>query len=94
MAVVAVERIPKGVVFLRSPFPAVVRFGGWSVDGQMRKARFLGPRDDMRAKPVESEPKLSGITHASRVVIPADGRHRGESLNITTLWRRNCSTGR
>ncbi|WP_330082917.1 DNA ligase D [Methylocystis iwaonis] len=76
----AADKIPKGVVLIETPFPAEVRFGGWTMDGQLRQARFLGVREDMTTKaPAQQEPpKLSRITHASRVVFPADGITKGE----------------
>ncbi len=82
----AADKIPKGAVLLETPFPAEVRFGGWTMDGQLRQARFLSVREDMKAKmPVKATtseqqepPKLSRITHASRVVFPADGVTKGE----------------
>jgi bifunctional non-homologous end joining protein LigD len=77
--VAAAERIPKGAVFLETPFRAEVRFGGWTMDGQMRQARFLGTREDRPAKSAEpAAPKLTRITHADRVVFPADGITKGE----------------
>jgi bifunctional non-homologous end joining protein LigD len=77
--VAAAERIPKGAVFLETPFRAEVRFGGWTMDGQMRQARFLGKREDRPVKAAEpAAPKLSRITHADRVVFPADGITKGE----------------
>ncbi|MEF3367503.1 DNA ligase D, partial [Methylocystis sp. 9N] len=42
----AAERLPKGAVYLATPFAAEVRFGGWTSDAQMRQARFLGHRED------------------------------------------------
>lgn len=79
-AVAAAELIPKGVVFIETPFPAEVRFGGWTMDGQMRQARFLGVREDVKAKAAASgeAPKLTRITHASRVVYPQDNVTKGE----------------
>ncbi|MEK4034068.1 DNA ligase D [Methylocystis sp. IM3] len=79
-AVAASELIPKGVVFIQAPFPAEVRFGGWTMDGQMRQARFLGVREDVKAKTAASAeaPKLARITHASRVVYPDDNITKGE----------------
>jgi bifunctional non-homologous end joining protein LigD len=76
----AASLIPKGVVFIATPFPAEVRFGGWTMDGQMRQARFLGVREDVTAKAAEPEKqlKLPRITHASRVVYPADKITKGE----------------
>jgi bifunctional non-homologous end joining protein LigD len=68
------------VVFIATPFPAEVRFGGWTMDGQMRQARFLGVREDVTAKAAEPEKQLKPprITHASRVVYPADKITKGE----------------
>ncbi len=79
-AVEASELIPKGVVFLENPFPAEVRFGGWTMDGQMRQARFLGVREDVKAEPgaPKEAPRLTRITHASRVVYPQDNVTKGE----------------
>jgi bifunctional non-homologous end joining protein LigD len=77
----AADKMPKGAVLIATPFPAEVRFGGWTMDGQLRQARFLGVREDMKAKSVAEQtqaPKLSRITHASRVVYPADGITKGE----------------
>ncbi len=77
----AADKIPKGSVLIDAPFPAEVRFGGWTMDGQLRQARFLGLREDVKAKPMDEQkqaPKLSRITHASRVVYPADGITKGE----------------
>ncbi|WP_442754289.1 DNA ligase D [Methylocystis sp. JAN1] len=77
----AADKMPKGLTLIETPFPAEVRFGGWTVDGQLRQARFLGVREDMKAKQVAEQtqaPKLSRITHASRVVYPADGITKGE----------------
>ncbi len=76
----AASLIPRGVVFIATPFPAEVRFGGWTMDGQMRQARFLGVREDVTAKAAEPEKqlKLPRITHASRVVYPADKITKGE----------------
>lgn len=80
-ALLSAERIPKGSVLLETPFPAEVRFGGWTTDGQMRQARFLGVREDRRVKAVAGKAEsreLPRITHASRVVYPADGITKGE----------------
>jgi bifunctional non-homologous end joining protein LigD len=76
----AAHKIPKGSILLEAPFPAEVRFGGWTMDGQLRQARFLGVREDMKAtiSGQKEPPKLSRITHASRVVFPADGITKGE----------------
>ncbi len=79
--VLAAESIPKGSVFLETPFPAEVRFGGWTMDGQMRQARFIGVREDLRAaqkQQGDEAPKLTRITHASRVVFPRDGITKGQ----------------
>lgn len=80
----AAQGIPKGSVFLEKPFPAEVRFGGWTMDGQMRQARFIGAREDLRAAQKQQEqksaeaPKPARVTHASRVVFPADGVTKGQ----------------
>jgi bifunctional non-homologous end joining protein LigD len=80
--IAAANLIPRGIVFLENPFPAEVRFGGWTMDGQMRQARFLGVREDVKPKAAASQskepPKLARITHASRVVFPEDGVTKGE----------------
>ncbi len=79
--VLAAESIPKGSVFLEAPFPAEVRFGGWTMDGQMRQARFIGVREDLRAAQKQKggeAPKLTRITHASRVVFPKDNVTKGQ----------------
>ncbi len=78
--VAAAGLIPKGVVFIQAPFAAEVRFGGWTMDGQMRQARFLGVREDMKAKPAApiEPPKMTRITHASRVVYTQDNVTKGE----------------
>jgi bifunctional non-homologous end joining protein LigD len=80
-ALLAADKIPKGAVLIEAPFPAEVRFGGWTMDGQLRQARFLGVREDVRVKHVSGQmeaSKLSRVTHASRVVYPADGITKGE----------------
>ncbi len=78
----AAEKIPKDAVILADPFAAEVRFGGWTMDGQMRQARFLGPRDDMTRKRTIAAPptaqSLAPVTHAARVVFPADGVTKGD----------------
>ncbi len=80
--VAVLDKAPKGAIFLAEPFPAEVRFGGWTMDGQMRQARFLGVREDMRkrAEPMAgaNPPKPARVTHADRVVFPADGVTKGE----------------
>ncbi|PPD44592.1 MAG: DNA ligase D [Methylocystis sp.] len=80
--IAALDKAPKGSVFLAKPFSAEVRFGGWTMDGQMRQARFLGVREDMRMKQQRAAPadppKPSRVTHADRVVFPADGITKGE----------------
>jgi bifunctional non-homologous end joining protein LigD len=83
-ALLAAQGVPKGSVFLEKPFPAEVRFGGWTMDGQMRQARFIGVREDLRAAQKQQEqksaeaPKPARVTHASRVVFPADGVTKGQ----------------
>lgn len=79
-ALAAAAHIPKGVIFLENPFPAEVRFGGWTMEGQMRQARFLGVREDVKASPAapKEAPKMTRVTHASRVVYPRDGVTKGE----------------
>ncbi|WP_457797212.1 DNA ligase D [Methylocystis sp. S23] len=77
----AADEIPKSSVWIATPFPAEVRFGGWTMDGQLRQARFLGVREDRKAKTVAKQtqaPKLPRVTHASRVVYPADGIAKGD----------------
>ncbi|MGJ0506109.1 MAG: DNA ligase D [Methylocystis sp.] len=77
----AANAIPRGAVFLEHPFPAEVRFGGWTMDGQMRQARFIGVREDLRAAQKQESaeaPKLTRVTHASRIVFPADGVTKGQ----------------
>ncbi|GLI93919.1 DNA ligase D [Methylocystis echinoides] len=79
--ILAADSIPKGVVYLEAPFPAEVRFGGWTMDGQMRQARFIGVREDVRAAPKQKSDaaqKFARVTHASRVVFPADGVTKGQ----------------
>ena len=50
----------------------------------MRQARFIGVREDLRAAQKQQEqksaeaPKLTRVTHASRVVFPADGVTKGQ----------------
>ena len=57
------------------------------MDGQMRQARFLGVREDVKAKPAASqEPaKMTRITHASRVVFPQANVTKGEIAAYQTM---------
>jgi len=91
--IAAASLMPKGVVFIEKPFPAEVRFGGWTMDGQMRQARFLGVREDVKAKAVQPQepPKLSRITHASRVVLSCGQHHQGRHRRL--LRRRRAAHG-
>ncbi len=79
----AADKLPKGAILIERPFRAEVRFGGWTMDGQMRQARFIGLREDLEAKapPAASgknPPKFTRITNANRVVFPEDGVTKGE----------------
>ncbi len=83
----AADRLPKGAVYLATPFAAEIRFGGWTSDAQMRQARFLGRREDAppprtldcAAAPQSCAPaRLAPITNADRIVFPADGVTKGD----------------
>jgi bifunctional non-homologous end joining protein LigD len=78
---------PRDLMFVKQPVRAEIRFGGWTGDGHLRQARFLALREDLpvteapskprRAAP-SGKPKLVTITHAERVVYPADNITKGE----------------
>jgi bifunctional non-homologous end joining protein LigD len=79
--------LPRGLQFVKQPIRAEVRFGGWTGDGHLRQARFLALREDLPvAKQTPPSPRASAqrkttpvtITHADRVVYPADGVTKGE----------------
>ncbi|MDE2577337.1 MAG: DNA ligase D [Hyphomicrobiales bacterium] len=81
------ELTPPKAVFLKQPLRVQTRFGGWTGDGQMRQARFLGLREDLpayatpaaRAKQKEAAmPKDALITHRERIVYTADGFTKGD----------------
>lgn len=85
----AADRLPKGAVYLATPFAAEIRFGGWTSDAQLRQARFLGRREDAppprtldcAAAPQCCAPapaRLAPITNADRIVFPADGVTKGD----------------
>ena len=83
---------PRGSMYLRTPLRAEVLFGGWTGGGQLRHARFLGLSDRQQAGAPKSaaakaapakrsaDPPVSAtpVTHASRVVYPADGITKGD----------------
>ncbi|ARN82418.1 DNA ligase D [Methylocystis bryophila] len=92
-AVSAAAKLPKDAIYLEKPFSAEARFGGWTGEGLMRQARFLGVRED-RARPRKSEPArnskaLTPVTHPDRVVYPADGITKGDiAAYYERIWRR------
>ena len=83
---------PRGTLFLKTPLRAEVLFGGWTGGGNLRHARFLGLSDrhpQRRAKTTTIKPepprkpaaKSAGetpVTHADRIVYPADGITKGD----------------
>ncbi len=70
---------PKDIRFIKQPLRAEIRFGGWTGERHLRQARFLALREDL---PVKIAPKATAkapaITHADRIVYPADGVTKGE----------------
>src|SRR6185295_5172194 len=44
----AIERAPRKAVWVRPVLRAEVKFHGWTADGQLRHARFLGWREDRK----------------------------------------------
>jgi bifunctional non-homologous end joining protein LigD len=83
---------PRGSVFLKTPLRAEVLFGGWTGGGNLRHARFLGlserqPQREAKTAKSKTEPAAKPatrpagetvVTHATRVVYPADGVTKGE----------------
>jgi bifunctional non-homologous end joining protein LigD len=47
-ALKAIERAPRKAVWVKPVLRAEVKFHGWTADGQLRHARFLGWREDRR----------------------------------------------
>jgi bifunctional non-homologous end joining protein LigD len=85
-------KLPKDAIYLERPFAAETRFGGWTGDGLLRHARFLGVRED-RARPKREASKrrdaLAPVTHADRVVYPADGITKGDvAAYYEKIWPR------
>ncbi len=82
----AAEKLPKSAIYLETPFAVQTRFGGWTMDGQMRQARFLGVREDIAPPLSAKRPRegksggvaLAAVTHAERVVFPDDGVTKGD----------------
>ncbi len=69
---------PKDIQFIKQPLRAEIRFGGWTGERQLRQARFLALREDLPVKTARPAPQASAITHADRIVYPADGVTKGE----------------
>ena len=82
--------VPAGLMFVKHPARAEIRFGGWTGTGHLRQARFLALREDLamspepEAKPAKPQPakakpqKAVAVTHAERVVYPDCGVTKGE----------------
>ncbi|HXT06033.1 MAG TPA: DNA ligase D [Roseiarcus sp.] len=74
---------PRDLKFVKQPLRAEIRFGGWTGDRLLRQARFLALREDL---PVNATPKPAApappraltITHAEKIVYPADDITKGE----------------
>ena len=76
--------VPSGLMFLKHPARAEVRFGGWTGSGHLRQARFLELREDLPVEPEAIPPKKENrptITHADRVVYPDCGVTKGEIVD-------------
>jgi bifunctional non-homologous end joining protein LigD len=78
---------PKDIKFIKQPLRAEIRFGGWTGDRILRQARFLALREDLPVKTAPKTPAKSAapspqrpvaITHADRIVYPADNVTKGE----------------
>jgi bifunctional non-homologous end joining protein LigD len=84
--------LPKDAIYLKTPFVAEARFGGWTGEGLLRHARFLGVREDRaRPKPTTARRRnvLAPVTHADRVVYPADGITKGDvAAYYEKIWPR------
>jgi len=86
------DKLPKDAVYLERPFAAEARFGGWTGEGILRHARFLGVREDRsRLKPDAARRRnvLPPITHPDRVVYPRDGITKGDvAAYYEKIWHR------
>ena len=85
-------KLPKDAVYLERPFAAEARFGGWTREGLLRHARFLGVREDrigVKPKAARRPNLLAPVTHADRVVYPADGITKGDvAAYYEKIWPR------
>jgi len=84
-------KLPKDAIYLEKPFAAEARFGGWTGEGLLRHARFLGLREDrVSLKPDARRRRvLAPVTHADRVVYPTDGITKGDvAAYYQKIWPR------
>ncbi len=86
----AAMKLPKDAIYLQRPFVAEARFGGWTGEGFMRHARFLGMREDgVRPKRASAKKVTPAVTHPERVVYPADGVTKGDiAAYYERIWSR------
>jgi bifunctional non-homologous end joining protein LigD len=79
-----VEKLPTGAIYIKRPFAAEIQFGGWTMEGQMRQARFISVQNDRptfprkaAAKPASGTPAKPStpwrITHPNRILFPETG---------------------
>jgi len=85
-------KAPRDAIYLQKPFTAEVCFGGWTGDGLLRHARFLGLREDRalpKPKAARSTSVWTTVTHADRVVFPQDHITKGDvAAYYEKIWPR------